>query len=211
MKHVKWLLIVILVTIVSADDTFIAFDCQQPQEAEFFGHDVCNKLSDKMEKELFTIVQRRNVAKIKGFSCIGTRTTIAGYCGRYSHNKFTGEDSYGIPIIFSHDECQTLVSTQIYSAEAQSFPLQMSGQTFFSTFSHGSVSYTGSNIECTGGEMRLSDGSLNTNMIEQIHYAISIYPADLIQVDLEVLDPYTQTSLGIFNNGYAYSYSKTFI
>ena len=210
MRCVRRVVVFVFKSAKSAD-TFSAFDCQDPQEAEFFGHDICNKHSDKLVKEEFTIVQKRGVTRVKGFSCLGKRTTIVGYCGRYSHNKFTGEDSYGIPILFSHDECQSLVATQVYSTEGQTFPLQMSGQTFFTTFSHGSVSYTGSNIACTGGEMRLSDGSLNTDMIQQVHYSISIYPADLIQVDHEILDPYTQTSLGMFDNGFAYSYSKTFI
>ena len=212
MECVRSFLIVVYFTgFTGGDDVFTAFDCQEPEKAEFFSHDICNKHSDTMVEEQFTIVQKKSVAKVKGFTCSGTKTTITGYCGRYSHDKFTGEDKYGIPIIFSYEECQNLVSTQRYSIDGQTFPLRMSGQSFFSSFSHGSVAYTGSNIACTGGEMRLSDGSLNTNMIMQTHYAISIYPAELIRVEHEIIDPYTQTNLGLFDNGFSYSYSKTFI
>ena len=204
-------ILIILVSSSWCDDTFTAYDCQDVQNAEFYSHDLCNKHTDKLSKQQFTIVQKRSVAKIEGFTCHGLLTSTTGYCGRYSHNKFTGEDVYGKPMVFSHDECQKLATDQFYSISGQSFPLKMGGVTFFSIFIHGSVTYSGTNIACTGGEMRLSDGNLNTNMLRQNHYAISISPIELIQVDHELLDPYSQTSLGLFTYGYSHVDAKTYV
>ena len=205
------LLLIILAPVTWCDDTFTAYDCQVVENAEFYSHDLCNKHTDRLSKQQFTIAQKKSVAKIKGFTCHGRLTTTTGYCGRYSHSKFTGEDVFGKPLVFSRDECQKLATDQFFSTEGQSFPLKMGGVTLISIFVHGSVSYSGTNIACTGGEMRLADGSLNTNMIKQEHYSISISPIDLIQVDYEILDPYSQTSLGLFTNGYAHADVKTYI
>ena len=78
-------------------------------------------------------------------------------------------------------------------------------------FTHEGVKFDGSNVACTGADMRLENGNLNTNILQQLHYKIKILPTNLIVSNKKVIDPYTQTVLGPFNSGHASSLTATFI
>ena len=199
-----------LIAIVTSDDTFIAFDCQYPENSKFFNHDFCNIHTDKLEKDVFTIVQREEVKQIKGISCSGETNIEVSYCGRYSHDKFTGENIYGKQIIFTREECQRMADTGVYRTETQSFQIK-AGVNMFKTFTHGSVKFDGTNLACTGGEMRLSDGSINGNMIQHIQYKITVSTHTLMVVGNMVIDPYTQTELGLIDYGTAQSFTTRFV
>ena len=204
-------LLLVMIYNARTDDTFIAFDCTEPQNTEFFDHKICHKHSDRLVKQEFVIVQARMVEKITGHMCEGTITTQSGYCGRYSHNKFTGEDRFDIPMIFTQETCRRMIEEEIFDTGDQSLKMKVGAINNIQVFTHGGVKFDGTNIACTGGEMRLENGNLNTNMIQQIHYKIKILPTNLIVSSNEVIDPYTQTVLGPFNSGHASSLTATFI
>ena len=193
------------------DDSFIAFDCSSPKNTEFFDHKVCHKHSDRLIKKNFVVVQQREVDQTSGYSCSGSYTSTTGYCGTYAHSKFTGQDNYQIPIIFTQESCRKMAEEKVYDTGTQTLPINIGSINNIKAFSHGSVSFSGSNIACTGGEMRLDNGDMNTNMLQQIHFRIQITPTNLIIVKDEVIDPYTQITLGPFSAGYAGSYSTMFI
>ena len=46
---------------------------------------------------------------------------------------------------------------------------------------------------------------MNTNMIQQVHYNIKIFPTKLIISNKKVIDPYTQINLGPLSLGYSTS------
>ena len=205
-----WSALVVLVHGCLSDE-LVAFNCENPVNARFLDHEVCNRHSDKLLTKQFSIVQRSSVSKIVGFVCSGWKTSEVGYCGRYSHNKFSAESKFNVPIQFDHDDCLNMVNKRVIVANSQSFPLKMNSINSFSSLSHGSVKYNGDNVECTGDSLRLSDGSVNSNMIRMEHYLIEISQNDLMHVKDSVVNPYSQTKLGDFSSGHSYSKSKTFV
>ena len=104
-----------------------------------------------------------------------------------------------------------MVEEETFDTGDQSLKMKIGAINNIQVFTHGGVKFDGTNIACTGGEMRLENGNLNTNMIQQIHYKIKILPTNLIVSNNEVIDPYTQTVLGPFNIGHASSLTATFI
>ena len=62
-------LLLVLIYYARTDDTFIAFDCADPQNTEFFDHKICHKHSDRLIKQEFVIVQARMVEKSQG-TCV---------------------------------------------------------------------------------------------------------------------------------------------
>ena len=203
--------ILLMIPMLIADDTFLGFDCTNPSGSEFFDHKICHKHTDRLVKSQFEIIQNREVDHLDGYYCQGEVTSVVGYCGRYSHNKFTGQDSYSVPLIFNQDTCRMMIEKQIYNTGSQTMSIKVGSQNTLKTFTHGSVTFDGTNIACTGGELRLEVGTMNTNMIQQVHYNIKVFPTKLIISNSEVIDPYTQINLGPLSLGYSTSSATTYV
>ena len=203
--------ILFIVPMITADDTFLGFDCTNPSGSEFYDHKICHKHTDRLVKSQFEIIQDKVVDHLDGFFCKGEITSITGYCGRYSHNKFTGQDSYSIPLIFNQDSCRMMIEKQAYDTGAQTMPIKLGALNTLKTFTHGSVTFDGTNVACTGGELRLEAGVMNTNMIQQLHYKIEVSSSKLIISNKEVIDPYTQINLGPLSLGYSTSSTMTYV
>ena len=203
--------ILFIVPMITADDTFLGFDCTNPSGSEFYDHKICHKHTDRLVKSQFEIIQDKVVDHLDGFFCKGEITSITGYCVRYSHNKFTGQDSYSIPLIFNQDSCRMMIEKQAYDTGAQTMPIKLGALNTLKTFTHGSVTFDGTNVACTGGELRLEAGVMNTNMIQQLHYKIEVSSSKLIISNKEVIDPYTQINLGPLSLGYSTSSTMTYV
>ena len=205
-------LVAFLPIIVSMqEDTLIGFNCQEPSDTKFFNHAQCRKHTDSLVEGKFTILQQRAVRKIDAFECHGIESVEIGYCGRYSHNKMTDQSSFGIPMKFHKDVCNDIVLTKTYSNGFQTFPIKLGAANVFTSFTHGSVTYDGSNIACIGESLRLHNGNLNTNMMKQVHYLITINVIQLMEVKSDIIQPYKQTVLGHSASGFSYSDHSTFI
>ena len=90
-------------------------------------------------------------------------------------------------------------------------PIKLGALNTLKTFTHGSVTFDGTNVACTGGELRLEAGVMNTNMIQQLHYKIEVSSSKLIISNKEVIDPYTQINLGPLSLGYSTSSTMTYV
>ena len=104
-----------------------------------------------------------------------------------------------------------MVTTKTYLTSTQSFPLVFNSLTALSFYTSGGIKYTGSNIECTGQTLRLFNGELNKNMIQQHHLLIEIRSYDLMLVNDAVIDPMSQVKLGSPTKEFSQSGTKTFI
>ena len=112
---------------------------------------------------------------------------------------------------FNKDVCNDMVSTKTFSNGFQTFPIQLGSVNSFTSFTHSSVKYDGSNIACLGESLRLQNGNLNLNMMKQIHYIITINAIQLMEVKFDIIEPYKQTVLGHSSVGFSYSDHSTFI
>ena len=204
------LLVCLLLGAVKAD-LFTAFNCQNPQNTKFISHDECHKTIASTRSQHFKVLQRKTVSDLKGFSCAGYRTVEISYCGAYSHNKHSGENTYNVPIFFSQLECLAMISSKTFTTDSTSYPLVMNSLNSIKFFTHGGVSYTGTNIHCTGQSLRLKNGEVNSNMMRQEHLLIEIRRYQLIEVDGIVIDPITQVKLAEIQRGYAKNGLNTFI
>ena len=150
MLSISWVLAILPTLILMQEDTLIGFNCQEPSDTKFFNHAQCRKHIYSLIEEKFTILQKRAVRKIDAFECHGVESVEIGYCGRYSHNKMTDQSTFGIPMKFHKDVCNEMVTTKTFSNGFQTFPVQLDSYNYFTSFTHGSVKYDGSNIACLG-------------------------------------------------------------
>ena len=114
-------------------------------------------------------------------------------------------------MIFSYDNCMNMVTTKTYVTETQSFPLRLNALNSITYYTHGSNTFSGSNIYCNGQSLRLSNGLMNSGMIRQEHLLIELRSRDLMIIDGKVVEPSTQTALGKPEIGYTISGATTFI
>ena len=96
-----------------------------------------------------------------------------------------------------------MISSSSFNTETQTYPLKMNTISSFGHFTHGGVTYTGSNIACQGEKLRLKQGILNDSMMKKDYYLIDIHHVELMVVDGFVIIPNTQTELGNINTEHA--------
>ena len=154
-------------------------------------------------------MQKKTVSELKGYVCEGFKTVEVSYCGAYSHTKQTGESTFNVPIVFTQIECLAMVSSKSYVTNTMSYPLILNSMNSIKIYTHGAVTYTGTNIHCTGESLRLESGEINSNMTRQEHIIISM--RKLIEIDGNVIDPIIQVKLAQTQNGNARAGTKTFI
>ena len=204
-------LVCVVMVGVGATDVFTAYNCQEPEDTKFISHEECHKPMPTTKAKQIKILQKKTVYEIKGYVCEGFKTTEVSFCGAYSHNKQTGESRFNIPISFTQLECLTMISSKKYVTDSMTFPLTMNNMNSFQYYTHGSISYTNTNIHCTGEGLRLQNGEVNANMLRQEHVLIHIGQYQLIADDDTVIDPTSQIKLGQIQKGNARSGTKTYI
>ena len=210
---ISWVLMLVfaLNTGVLASDVFTGYNCQSPEDTKFISHQHCHKTLSTTKAKQFKILQKKTRTEISGYICEGYKTVEVSFCGAYSHTKQTGESTFNVPIIFSQLECLAMVSSKAYTTDAMSYPLIMNNINSIKFYTHGSVTYTGTNIHCTGENLRLQNGEINEKMLRQVHILVEIRRYQLMEVDGYVVDPISQVKLGQTQNGNAQSGPKTFI
>ena len=80
-----------------------------------------------------------------------------------------------------------------------------------SIYTHGEITYYGTNIGCKGETLRLANSKLNSGMIRQVHLLIELRSYDLMVIDNKVIDPVTQTALGSPKDEFSISGTRPFV
>jgi hypothetical protein len=186
----------------SLQDNLIGHDCYNPTNMRFLSHDQCRHYSTATQSQNLAILQKINVQSLDGLSCAVEMTKEVGYCGAYSHTKSSGESLFNVPLSVSPDQCKTMIEDGAYVTEMQSFPLVMGKINLFGFYSHGSVTYSGTNIACVGENLRLSNGQINGNMIQKFFFQVRISSEELTISSGDVILPRHQTVIGRVRDGH---------
>lgn len=190
-----WLLL-LLIAESSASDTLEAFNCEVPTETKFIAHNDCHASPGHVNTEKFTILQYNRITNVTGYVCSAEETILVGYCGAYSHTKETAESTYHTPKAITMEECRRMVTDKAYSYDSKSYPIKVNTVNLISVFTHGSITYTGANIDCTGQALRLKNGKINSNMVRQAQIQVKVTVARLINDDNDIILPARQVVIG---------------
>ena len=63
----------------------------------------------------YTLLQKRGVLDMKGFSCHITRSTLTEYCGAYSHTKLAKTPDIEVAYQVSPQACLNIVNTGVFT------------------------------------------------------------------------------------------------
>lgn len=167
--------------------TFEAYDCEHPDNVRMLPHESCRVNPSETTEQSFVIAQLKNRRNTTGVSCEVHITTQIDYCGHSSVTKGTDQSSYYVPKLVSVDQCKMMADTLVYEAAGNKFDLRMDSTNIISYFTHGSVTYSTTNVACVGESIRLSTGNVIKNMLRQEKLHIKLQKVDLIVEDDEVL------------------------
>ena len=166
---------------------FEAYDCTESKEVRLLAHESCLINQGHKSIEEFVIIQENKRRNITGYKCEIKESTIVDYCGHYSSTKATGESRYHVAKKIDGGQCREMVSKGTYEVDGTIHNVRMDSINHLAWFTHGSVKFDGSNIQCVGEPLRLMDGQVNQNMIRQITQAVKIQRIDLMVDGDEVL------------------------
>ena len=66
------------------------------------------------DKKTYTILQKRGLTELTGYSCRVTKSEFSLFCGAYSHQKYIKSPDIEIPVPISEHECQTAAKNNKY-------------------------------------------------------------------------------------------------
>ena len=174
------LLLVVLLAKGNEGQQFKAHDCSKPRDVRMLSHQQCKiNTNHGIEKE-YLIIQHNTKRKIEGYSCALFVSEHIDYCGHYSSTKANAESSYHIPTLVDSNECYNMVHKQQFHYMGQTIEVHMNQVNLRRIMLLGSIKYTGTNIECTGQKLRMSNGQITDNMIKQIELQIIVQKVELM-------------------------------
>ena len=154
-----------------------AYDCSAPTSSKFLAHKKCADEDPHHVSKPLILAQFNDKINVSAHLCRAVEHVHVGYCGHYSATKVTDQSSYNVPKILTSEECVHMVSTlsvDVPGEPAQSVPLKMNTVNIVKFFTHGAVTYSGTNVACTGQSLRLLDGRINDNMIRWVQWSITL-------------------------------------
>ena len=183
--------LLLFVLAFSYGEELAAYDCSAPTSSRFLAHHHCLKEDAHHSHEKYTVAQFNTRKNVTGVRCAIRMTAQVGYCGHYSATKLTDQSAYNVPVEVSIDDCSKMATSLTYQSGGVLHTLRMNQLNRVKFFTHGSISYDGSNIHCNGQPMRLANGKVNQHMLRVVHLQIKLQ-----QVGLKVDDNAVYTAEG---------------
>ncbi len=159
---------------------FNAYDCSNPTDVRLLSHENCLEENTHVAVTPFYLLQENFRRNVTGHLCEVKISEVIDYCGHYSSTKATDQSSYNVGRIVEGDECRRMAIQGVLSIEGKDIKTRMNQVSYSTFFTHGSIKYTGDNIECTGQSLRLKNGEVNSNMLRQLKVEVKIQEVRVI-------------------------------
>ena len=188
MAH-AWCLLAGLATSLALNPSFTAYDCSNPLELNSLPREDCTLLTRSGSVKQVLIAQMKTTYPVLGHTCQLTQSRTVAYCGHYSANKQTNILAQDSSLTISTEDCKQAVSENFLLIMDQKINVTTLSGTNRLTFTKiGSISYTSTNVECQGGQVRMESGILVDNMIELIQLNLLILPRTLLANNDHILE-----------------------
>ena len=128
----------------------------------------CSKTNEHTSEVEYFLVQKDARHNISGFKCTVFKSAFTGYCGHYSATKLTDENHFHVPVSVLNDACMAAGKTGFLKYDKKEHKINLNRVTLLKYFTHGSVTYSSTNIACEGEKFRRSDGKVTDNMLRTV-------------------------------------------
>ena len=122
----------------------------------------------------YTLLQKRSVLDMKGFSCRITRSTLTEYCGAYSHTKLAKTPDIEVTYQVSPQVCLNIVNTGIFTTPSGTrHKIQMNAQNIIKSEDRGTLTIGDNSVSCRGQSMKF-DSFIVEDILEVSQYKVTI-------------------------------------
>ena len=143
------------------------FDCRTPKGISRYDvSQACKeeRMNDPV-KQTYYLLQRKEIKKMKGYSCSVIKSSFLIYCGAFSHQKFAEVPKIEITQEVTRLECQTMVQSKFFKTlEGTNHRIKMNTENVFSVTEKGMIKDEDNAVSCQGETVKVHD-QLFDNMI----------------------------------------------
>ena len=132
------------------------------------------------DKKTYTILQKRGLTELTGYSCRVTKSEFSLFCGAYSHQKYIKSPDIEIPVPISEHECQTAAKNNKYiTSYGTVHETAFGAETIFTATELGVITEGNGNVYCEGEDLKYNNNIINGVLI-LTQYKVRITPEDFV-------------------------------
>ena len=150
-------LLVALATLASFDQiqayTIDYWDCRDIDKLTTYRmNKACSPRTLEQTKTVeYTLLQKRSVLDMKGFSCRITRSTLTEYCGAYSHTKLAKTPDIEVAYPVSPQACLNIVNTGVFTTPSGTrHKINLNAENIIKSEDRGTLTIGDNSVSCRG-------------------------------------------------------------
>ena len=122
----------------------------------------------------YTLLQKRRVMEMKGFSCRVTRSTLTEYCGAYSHTKLAKTPDIEVSFPVSPQACLNMVNTGVFTTPSGNRQkIQINAENIIKSEDKGTLTIGDNSVSCRGQSMKF-DSYIVEDILEVSQFKVTI-------------------------------------
>ena len=103
----------------------------------------------------YTLLQRRDILDMKGYSCRISRSTLTEYCGAYSHTKLVKTPDIDVVFPVSPEACLNIVNTGVFTTPSGTrHKITFNAENVIKSEDRGTLTIGDNSVACRGQSMK---------------------------------------------------------
>ena len=129
---------------------------------------------DRTQTVEYTLLQRRDVLDMKGFSCRITRSTLTEYCGAYSHTKLAKTPDIEVTYQVSPQACLNIVNTGVFTTPSgERHKITLNAENILKSEDRGTLTIGDDSVACRGQSMKF-DSFIVNDILEVSQFKVTV-------------------------------------
>ena len=122
----------------------------------------------------YTLLQKKKVLNMKGFSCRISRSTLTEYCGAYSHTKLAKMPDVDVAYQLSPEQCLNIVNTGVFTTPSGTrHQVTMNSENILKSEDRGALTIGDNSVSCRGQSMKFGSFIVE-DILEVSQYKVTI-------------------------------------
>ena len=152
------------------------FDCREIDKLTTYRMSkACSpRIMDQTQLVEYTLLQKKRVLNMKGFSCRISRSTLTEYCGAYSHTKLAKMPDVEVAYQVSPEQCMNIVNSGVFTTPSGSrHKVTMNAENILKSEDRGALTIGDNSVACRGQSMKF-DNFIVEDILEVSQYKVTI-------------------------------------
>merc|ERR1712218_429107 len=122
----------------------------------------------------YSLLQRKEILNMKGFSCRITRSTLTEYCGAYSHTKLAKTPDIEVSFPVSPQACLNMVNTGVFTTPSGNRQkIEINAENIIKSEDKGTLTIGDNSVSCRGQSMKF-DSYIVEDILEVSQFKVTV-------------------------------------